>query len=282
MAVIRLGVYPDLFEEEFAWDLASGRWIGTVEHIMISQTDAWAMDLSNRSIANIRSPNWSRFYAPIVFSRPTSNALRSAITLPVGDGIIPLISVTGFTTSGQIKIREQTVTYTGKSGNDLIGATGGVGTFPANATPVWQGENGGWGTEVVMMDHVSDLWTAGFRLEEQVNCWINGSYDHKAMTIAPWYFNHNTGENITIPPAIGSGGLGRGVNIVGPADDFVDGRATERAFEWRASSWTTWSATAPSKRFLYAGLYGQMPNDANDNGEVYGYTLRHRWIGDPA
>ena len=70
-----------------------------------------------------------------------ATTLASQITLPVTP--IPLTSGSGFTASGSIVINDtQVVAYSGKSTNNLTGATGGFGTIPAGAT-VYQYNTGG-------------------------------------------------------------------------------------------------------------------------------------------
>jgi hypothetical protein len=280
IGLLRIGTYPDVHEEEFTWNDTAGKWIATREHVMFSTSDAWGMDLGNRSLAQIRN-NWARVGNGLPYEK-TRTLLGADETLPTGT--ITLSDASSFATSGAIRIRDNLITYTGKSTNDLTGCSGGTGTHAAG-TLVTQNERGGWGTEHVPMDNVKALWDAGLRLQEQASCWLNGSFDHIAMSVAPYYWSKALGgATWTLPPAhTPSGGLGIGLTVTGPADDFVASRIDERPFEWSSTSWTDWAASAPTEKFLIAGLYGRM-NDAAaiDCGEVYGYTLRLRWVGTPA
>lgn len=281
-AVARIGTYPDIHQEEFIWD--GTRWVGMREHVMMMQADTWGMDLGNRSLASIRNA-WARITndLPYGVNRPRTT-FGSALTLPsatIATNTADLAAA-GFTASGSLRIRDQVVTYTGLSAGSFTGCTGGTGTFPANTTLIVQGYQGGYGTMIIPMDNVSAMWSAGFRLQEQVSVWLNGSFDGITMSVAPYYYSRPAGgSSFNVPPDTNpTGGLGFGLTVTGPTDDFSTDRALERGFAWHSTSWTDWVASAPTDRFLYAGLYGRMNNAAaNDHGEEYGYCLRLRWIG---
>lgn len=275
VGIIRLGTYPDVREVEFVGD--GTRWIATREHVMISQADAWGMDLSNRSLASFRNA-YVRFYSGLPYGKAMS-FLSTSYT--AGSATMNVNNAAAFAASGTVKLRDQTITYTGKTANTLTGCSGGAGTFPIDVTQVIQGEIGGWGTEVVPLDRVGEMYAAGFTLEEKANAYLNGSADLVSMTVKPYYFNYDPADDITMPPDAPSGGLGLGVGLTGPATPGgASNRAVERNFTYTQSAWTAFAATAPSKRYLIAALYGQMNSaGANDNGEVYGYALRLRWVG---
>jgi hypothetical protein len=254
------------------------------------------MDLSDRALSAIQNV-WCRIDNPLPYGKGRAS-LRSAVTLP--NATIPLSDAVslGLDSSGQIRIRDQIVTYTGKDNgtHDLTGASGGVGTFAAGTIITQVGDNvGGWGIDCAPLDRVGEMWNEGYRLQEQVNAWLNGGRDMVSMSVAPYYFNSDLNEDWTLAPAwqagAPSGGLGLGRILTGPADPKLPSgvantnanRTAERDFEFTTSGgWQPWSTTAPGKRVLSAVLYGKMDSGtAEDNGEVYGYTLKLRWVLDP-
>ena len=274
VGIIRLGTYPDVHEVEFVGD--GTRWVATREHVMISQTDAWGMDLSNRSLASFRNA-YVRFYSGLPYGK-AATFLSASYT--AGSATMNVNNTAAFASAGSLQLRDQVITYTGKTANTFTGCSGGTGTFPQDVTPITQGDVGGWGTEVTPLDQVAAMYAAGFTLEEKVNAYLNGSADNLAMTVAPYYFNYDPADDITPPPAAPASGLGMGLAVTGPATPGGAGnRVAERNFNYQQSAWTAFAAGTPTKRYLHAALYGKMPAGANDNGEVYGYTLRLRWVG---
>jgi hypothetical protein len=301
--VMRIGAGADTHEEEFRWNAAEGRWIG-LERVVLTTTDSWAMDLSRCPIVRFANA-WAKFSGGVGWqAKGPRTGLRSAVTLPTGTINIADPSGGALASSGQVLIRDQLVTFGGvvttPGAMQLTGCSGGTGSFPADLTPVipWSsgaiggGDPGGWGTTVTPLDRVSDLWTAGFRLEERANAWLNGSCDLFAMEVAPFFFNYNLDESMgsnalyafpNLPPVAGM--LGPGLKLTGPAYDMAgfdppgeQSVQIERGFEMRHASWTAWTAGTPTKRFLSPVLYGRMPSGAQDNGQVYGWTHRMRWV----
>lgn len=86
-----------------------------------------ALALSSRftNKANVVGPK-SRF---IEYVQTLSTESTGSHTLPTGT--INVASTTGFSSSGQVYFGGQLVTYTGKTGTTLTGASGGTGTFAA-------------------------------------------------------------------------------------------------------------------------------------------------------
>lgn len=290
VGLLRVGTYPDDHTEELVWDGTASRWIGQPYPPMFTTTDGRGMDFHQHPLSHWRNA-WARFDNGL----PTAKSGARSFTVLASDTTLPAATIVtnsadlavqspigpAFAASGTIRIRDQLVTYTGRSGTSFTGCAGGTGTFPGNATPITQGETAGWGTTCTPLDNVSTLWNAGLRLQERASSWINGSFDHITLSIAPYYWSRALGGGSwTLPPTSNpSGGLGFGLTITGPADDFVTARETERPFDWIPSNWTDWTASAPTQRYLMAGLYGKMNNAAAlDNGEAYGYALRHRWV----
>lgn len=301
--IVRLGSGDDVHEEIFIGD--GSNWIGR-ERVILTTTDSWAMDLSRCPIANFANA-WAKFSGGVGWQiLGGRTALRSSTTLPTGTiNVKDWIGYGGaIPASGTVFIRDQLITFTGvvttPGAMQLTGCTGGTGTFPADITPVIPatianyggGDSGGWGTMVVPLDRCDELYDAGFVLEERANCWVNGSCDLKRMTIAPHYLNYDLGEDMgaaanyprpNLPPIAGM--LGPGIQLQGPPYDMAGytvpgshNRADERGFEQRHAAWTAWASADPTKRFLLPTLYGKMETGAQDNGEVYGYTLRVRWV----
>lgn len=299
VGLVRIGEH----EEEFVFNATLGKWVGK-EYASLTTTDSWALDFSRAPLAAFRNA-WCKFSGGVGWEvRGPQTKLRSAVTLPAATINIADPVNGSLDTAGQVLIRDQLVTYTGVSGASgamqLTGCSGGSGTFPADSTPVIPfastqggGDPGGWGTTVTPLDHVGELWAAGFRLQERANAWINGSVDLVSMSVAPFYLNYNLGEDMGAAAAYPSannapvaGMLGPGLTLTGPAYDMGGfsapgnhDRRSERGFEMRSAEWTNWAASAPTKRFLVPVLYGKMNSAAaNDNGEVYGWTHRLRWV----
>jgi hypothetical protein len=137
------------------------------------------------------------------------------------------------------------------------------------------GDPGGYGNIVRELDHAGEMWAAGFRLQEQLIAWMNGSQDLKILQIAPFYANYDLNENfnfpdLALPPP--SALLGPGQIAVGPPRHLASitspGTGSvidERAFEKIANNWADLNpALAPTKRIMKPILYGKMPADAKD------------------
>lgn len=248
-------------------------WVGTDEHVMLDTSDAWGLDLSNYPLASIRN-SYRRFYSALPYGKArtwlTSAATAGATTLNVSD-------TTDFAASGTVRIRGDNVAYTGKTLGTFTGVSGLTVNAPQDATIITQGEVGGWGTAVVPMGNVAAMYTAGFHLQIRMTAFLNGSFDHKSMTIGAYMFHGNEGESISLPAATATGGLGMGATLTGPADDFVTQRHVERAFQQIIGDWQNLAVT-PSKDWLWCALYGKMDDAAaNDNGEVYACQVMLRW-----
>jgi hypothetical protein len=98
------------------------------------------------------------------------------------------------------------------------------------------------------------------------------------MTIGAYMFHGNANESINLPLITATGGLGMGITLTGPADDFVTARVAERPFAQTIGAWTDLAVT-PTKRYLWCALYGKMDDaGANDNGEVYACQVLTRWV----
>lgn len=312
VGIIRLGVYPDVHTEEFIWHTASAKWIGTTEYVVLSALDGWAMDWSRQPLSRLRN-KWSRPNGGVGWQIVGQNAaLVNDIVLPQANIQGKVVGGSGpaWPAAGQFLLRDVLVSYTGRTIDDpthvtftgctnLAGANGR--TFDGNnhtaLIPFAEesgGDQGGWGTAVQMLDHVGEMWAAGFRIEERIDGFFNGTTDLKSVEFAPWYLNHNLGDdlgaadNFPDPTKTADqipGLLGPGVLVTGPAYDMAGYAAPgsheanrERGFERRTSAWTAWAAGAPVKRFLQPILYARHPVDTKNNGECYSVNLSLRWV----
>jgi hypothetical protein len=139
------------------------------------------------------------------------------------------------------------------------------------------------------MDRVGEMWAAGFRLQERMNAWINGSVDLKYMEIAPFYMSTEIDGatfqkiDVNLPPPAGA--LGPGITLRGPNYDIAGyvgvgthDKTQERGMEMRHAGWSDWIASAPTHRILTPALYGRMQAGAKDCGETYAVSLALRWV----
>lgn len=319
IGIIRIGSGIDAYIEEFVWDSAArgggGGWVGKDEHIVMVTDDAWALDWTRQPISALRNA-WARPNGGVGWARAGAAAIvRGDFVVPAsGTFEIPVkdYGVTGLPPQGQLSVRSLIFAYTGLdttlgakkfTGVTLVFGAPGV-TLYGDYTPIIPyaptegggGDPGGWGTTPFPLDHVGEMWAAGFRLEERMQALMNGSQDLKRLSIAPWYLNYNLGEDFDYPALQGVGGsaapppstlLGPGVTLLGTDQPLAGigpsgGTGTvidERSFNWVESNWVSWTPPSPpTKRVLVPVLYGRMPADAKDNGQAYSVTLALRWV----
>lgn len=313
VGIVRIGSGVDAYQEEFIWDTTArsgaGGWIGTQEHIVLTTDDAWALDWTRQPLSAVRNA-WARPNGGVGWARSGAAAiLRTDFTIP-GSGTINIpiddAGAAALPPQGQVTMRGMVFTYSaiaGSAGSQTLTCPAGQGTagvaLKANYTPIIPyspvvgggGDPGGWGTTVAPLDHVGEMWSAGFRLQERMHAWMNGSQDLKRLSIAPFYNNYNLGEDylyptISDPPVSGMlGSPSPGITLIGPAEHMAGitspGTGTvvdERRFQWVEGNWSTWASAAPTKRVLIPTLYGKMPADAEDTGQAYGVTLALRWV----
>lgn len=307
--VIRIGTYPDVHIEHFLWNAAVSKWIGVNEYILLSALDAWAMDFSRQPLSRLRN-KWCRPNGGVGWQiRGARGQLTSNITLPQASITILRPPTEHFASVGQILIRDVLVSYTGTTEGDathttFTGCTNDSGangrTFDTDHTPVIPfaalsgGDEGGWGTSSFGLDRVADLWSAGFRLEERLDGFFNGTTDLMSVDFGAFYLPFNLGENLGAAsnyPDVNqtadaiAGILGPGISVTGPAYDMAGYTAPgshlayqERGFERRTSAWTAWSSVAPTKRFLQPLLYARHNGATKSSGECYSINLMARWV----
>lgn len=313
LGILKIGAGVDAFIETFVWDsfarAGAGGWVGKDEHTVVSCDDAWALDWTRQPLANIRNA-WCRPNGGVGWARSGGAAiLRGNFVVPAsGVFDIPVEDdgVNDLPNQGQVIVRGTTFTYAGKDltpgAKKLTGCTHVFGpsgvTLPGGRfTPIIPyapvlgggGDPGGWGTTVQALDHVGEVWAAGFRLEERIHAWMNGSQDNKALQLAPFYINYNIGDDFLYPALDSpppSGFIGPGLTLVGVTEHMAGitspGSGSvidERRFKWAEANWTSWTPVAPpNKRLLVPVIYGKMPADAADTGQAYGVTLSLRWV----
>lgn len=317
VGIVRIGTWPDMHEEQFVWSAEATpepMWIGAREYVVLSALDAWAMDFARQPMSLLRN-KWARPNGGVGWQVVGQRGYADeAVTLPDTD--IHVISAPGeaaWPSAGQFLLRDVLITYTGFTldGAGPNGTFTGCSnnsafngrTFDAGHTPIIPygaeaaGDHGGWGTSVVQLDRVGELWAAGFRLEERLDGFFNGTTDLTSVDFAPFYLNTDANENLGAAsnyPALSKSAdtvpnlLGPGVTVTSPAYDM--GGYTqpgthlpydERGFERRTSAWMPWAAAAPTKRFLTPLLYAKHATAAKNNGECYSVNLMMRWTGTP-
>lgn len=72
----------------------------------------------------------STYNASPIYTTLSANVLSNGY-LVGGDGLIPLVDASAFAANGTIRIAEEIITYTGKSGNNLTGCTRGTSSTTA-------------------------------------------------------------------------------------------------------------------------------------------------------
>lgn len=287
-AIVRVGVYPNVHEEPVFWSLAQTRWIGE-EHVLVTQGDTWAMDLGNRSGAQLL--DWSAVDNPVPFGKSFASLTAapdlSSAAFAGGTGVLTVDDTTSphsapFTDSSDaasyLRIRDNYLTHTGRTGTTLTGCTlvqGTGGVIPAGEY-VAQGWTGGWGFSAVSLAFAAELVAAGLGLQERLMALMNSSpLDHK-LTIAPYWFQYDPGDG-TAPPTIPpTGGLGVSAGLTS-LDGTGDTGGAERAFTLTVNDWTDWPLADPTKHFLIPRIVGKMAAGSEMSGECLDTRLAVRW-----
>lgn len=278
LGLIRVGTWPNVVEELLVFNEAEGVWVGE-EITAITTSDAVALDIGDRSGANLTV--YGPVKNPIPYGR-TYTVLNGA--QDVSGATLNVGSAANFAASGLILIRDNVISYTGKTSNTFTGCasvSGSGGTVPSTVDVV-QGYAGGYGPVCSPLARVQEFYAAGLTLQEQMtalmNCEPGGVH---AFTIAPYWFEVDAGDGdiaITVPP---TGGVGLSAPLVSA---LVDGgsKAGERYFTWAENQWSAWVAGTPTKRYLVPRLVGKMAAGSIDTGECLDVTLRMRWVGVPS
>jgi hypothetical protein len=247
--------------------------------------------------------------------------LNTGVTLPAAGGDIVALSPTVVASSwpavGAFMLGDVLVTYTSRTLETPVGGSTPITFHGCSHDPAHNGKSfvaqhtavvpyatagggdlGGWGTFARGLDRVGDLWTAGFRLEERLDGFFNGTTDLTSVDFAPFYLNADLNEDLGAAanfPGLNKttdqtpGLLGPGAMRTSPAYDLGGYTApgnhnefTERGFERRIGPWVPWAAGAPTKRFLQPILFARHGATAKGSGQCYSVNLTLRWKGTPA
>ena len=314
LAIIRVGTWPDLYDEWLFWNADIDKWVGE-EKIIVNQGDTWAMDLSNRTGSQLL--DWSYVDNAVPFGKAHA-IIDGPLDLDDGDfdtgtatGVITVDDTDSphsfpFTDSGgtgtnpseantYAVIRDNQITYTGKTSTTLTGcavASGSRGSIP-DGEYVTQGYPGGWGFSATYLIFADTLFAAGMQLQERLASLMNGSAAYaaaspsavteKTLTIAPYWNEYDEGDGSlwswppdNIPP---SGGLGTSAEL-DSLPSTGGALASERGFYVTTNEWTDWPLATPTKKFLIPRIVGKMQTGAQWSGSILDTRLGVRWIAD--
>ena len=308
LAVLKVGTWPDRHYARLHWDASVSKWVGE-ELTVVSQGDTWAMDLGSRTGSQLL--DWSYIDNPVPFGKThailTAQVDLSSANFNTGTatGVLNVDDTTSphsqkpFTAAGggvsgqpsnYAVIRDNFITYTGKTGTTLTGCAvfqGTRGTIPAGEY-VTQGDEGGWGFLVNPIPFASAFWSAGLHLQERLTSLMNNAPSNaaipigeKTITMAPYWNQYDPGDGslwpwppTNIPP---SGGMGRSASITSLASS-GGALGGERSFYVTENGWTDWPLTTPTKKFLVCRIVGKMESGSIYTGSVLDTMLKVRWV----
>jgi hypothetical protein len=312
LAIVRVGTWPDLYDEWLFWNADEDKWIGE-EKIIVNQGDSWAMDLSNRTGAQLL--DWSYIDSAVPFGKAHAiidgplNLSASNFNPGTATGVITVDDTTSphsypFTSEGggfgggegwYLVIRDNYITYTGKTGTTFTGCAvvaGTRGSIP-DGEYATQGYPGGWGFAATYLIFADTLFGAGMQLQERLASLMNSAAPYAAaspsavaeydLTIAPYWNEYDEGDGSTwswppdnIPP---TGGLGVSASLTSPAGS-GGALGGERDFFMSTNDWTDWPLATPTKKFLIPRIVGKMETGAQWTGSCLDTRLGVRWIAD--
>lgn len=293
---IQVGTWPNSHRELLEWDSAAnggaGGWIGTPIDV-ITQSDTWAMDLRDKSGAEL--VDWAPILEAVPYGGPMAildgaHDLSSA-AFTGGTGVVTCESVqppaghaerTFDSPNGRIRIRDNYITYTNVTALTFTGCTtvGGSGGTVPDGLIVSQGRPGGFGLVTATIPFAGDLWGAGLRLQEWLLSHMNASPEagNPKLTIAPYWFELDDADGFPALAAPPVGGIGLSTQLQGPASS-GGGIYGERNFYLVDTDWQTWPLPMITKRHLVPKLYGKMEAGAKETGQLLDTVLRLRWVG---
>lgn len=289
LGILRIGSWPNLHEIYLTYDVGSGKWISD-SVVLVTQSDSWAMDLGNRSGTNLL--DWTLVTNAIPYGK-TYTILNGAHDLDDasfsgGTGVLAVQSTTSpkgqpFTNDGIVLIRDNIISYTGKTATTLTGCTvtaGTKGVIP-DTIDVLQGFPGGFGMVVSALPFATEAWAAGLRLQERLTALMNAAPTpgSQRLSVAPYWFEYNAGDGISAVPTPVAGGLGVSAILQGEADSGGIGKDSERSFSWAENPWSDITQFTPTKRYLSPRIVGKMEAGSIDTGEVLDLKLEVRWVG---
>ena len=309
LAIVRVGTWPNVQDEWLFWNEAADKWVGE-EKIIVNQGDSWAMDLSNRTGAQML--DWSYvdnaipfgkahaiIVGPLDLSASAFNPGTATGTITVDDTSsphsFPFTSAGGGFGGGEgwyAQIRDNYITYTGKTGTTLTGCAvvQGAREVIPDGEYVTQGYPAGWGTTVTALLNCATLYDAGMELQERLASLMNSSSPNpdislteKTFTIAPYWNQYNPGDGTgwtfpseNIPPAGGIGVSATLASLAGTGGSL----GGERSFFVTTNGWTDWPLAAPTKELLVPHIVGKMASGAVYSGSMLDTRLGVRWVAD--
>ncbi len=293
--LVRLGTSPDIHEVGLTWDSDAAAWRS--EPITVAtQSDVAAMDLGNYKgsdltggyslLVNALPSALSKSYALLDGAQNLSTGAFAGGTgvLTVNDTTSPHSTI--FPAAGTLYVRDNFITYTGKTATTFTGCTlvaGTGGTMPDDCD-VTAGSAGGFGMVTSPVPWAGEMWDAGFRLEERVTCQLNAAPGPKTISAAAYWTEYDADDGVGPITTPVSGGMGISTPITSGTDDGTGGTkssAAERSFFWAQNDWTAWAAGTPTKRWLQPRIVARMEAGAVDTGQVHNMLWQMRWVGTP-
>lgn len=300
MAILRVGVHPNVEEVVLHWNSSASRWISD-EVVLITQQDNWAMDLGNKNATSLL--DWSKIDNPVPYGRAYArltgahDLTAAAFTPGTATGVItvndttsphsyPFSNTGGSGAGNYLHLRDMIISYTGRTATTFTGCA--VVEGPRSVVPdqeyIAQGYSSGWGFVTTPLNFVDQLFTAGLSLQERFTAmgasgFFFGAVPEVRMQTAPyWYqFNQSDGQpppQREIPP---TGGMG--VSAVWRTLAGTGGGAPtdERNFYVTLNNWSDWPLVAPTKHSLLPVLVGKMEAGGVYSGCVLDAKLSVRW-----
>jgi hypothetical protein len=288
--IITIGTWPDTDDFYFVYN--GSQWVGEAL-IVVTQGDSWAMDLGNKTAANLAV---NAFIDSAVPYGKSYAVLQGAHNLAVSNfnpgtatGVITVDDTTSAhsyafqtSTAGSpyLQIRDNYLTYTGKTGTTFTGCAvveGSRENVPGNAY-VYQGDVGGWGFVTRPVERAAAMFAAGFTLQERLTSLMNNSPgDLGNIIMSPYWHQYNQGDGVQPRAIVPSGGMGASASLTSLAatGGTVDG---ERPFYLTKNSWTNWPLTTPTKDVLVPSMVARM-SAGGLTGSVLDTMLAVRWVG---
>ena len=299
-ATVYVGTAPNRHQETLRYNATLAKWISEAEPIIMTQQDSWAMDLGNRSGAQML--DWSPVDNPVPYGKAFTT-LNGSVDLSNANfnndgspaGTITVVDTTNADSHGSgpfastsagayLKIRDNFITYTGKTSTTFTGCAvvqGARGTIPTGEW-VSQGYSGGWGFNTTSIPFADDMYAAGLELEINFITMMNSGPNEKNMTLGVYWEQFDPGDGViqlTIPP---SGGLGVFPQLVS-VDGSGGANSSERSFYLTepTTEWQLWSLTAPTKKFLIPRVIGKMESGVESTGQCLDTKVAYRWVVNP-
>lgn len=292
LAICRLGTWPNVHEELLVWNAAQLKWVGE-EKVVLTQNDRWSLDLGDYPESLLAAQTWAWFKNP----NPNANAAFvllngshnfSGAAFAGGTGVVSVktsanFDTTPFAAAGVLRIRDNKISYTGKTANSFTGCTliFGSGSVCTDNSDVVQGGDGGFGVVASPVAWAKEMKDAGFWLQERLVALMNASPQSSPgvqMDCAAYWVQYDNGDGYVAPTNPPTGGLGLSAALTSTTAIGTN-KPGERPFAWVENPWTDMPAFTVTKRYMQPRLYGKMHAGATDTGQVLDALLRVRWVG---